>query len=363
MENKLAIIIPAYKTSHIEEVFRCIKNQTCQRFDLYVFDDASPYDIRSYFNRYFTESDHVHFHRFEENMGGLNLSEHWNRCLQMTGEEEWVWYFSDDDIMSIDCVESFYENLQNPDVCDVMRFTLNGTNEANEFLSFRNPETTTLTCEEFFSQIYLGKIDARMPEFILRRSKLLQIGGFVPYDLAWRSDNATVMRMTYPHYIYNLPKGEVLWRWGEDNISGLDALNKRKNAVTVQFFNWVDDFFKTHGLKYAMTEEELLKIYAYSLLPEKDASPLEILSDIATKLKLITTEEQRKVFMLAGEKSLVMHICNGISVPLEKRLDYVTEKNQKHLKLFRLVLVVSVIELTIILLMLSILLGKQHFAI
>ena len=212
-----------------------------------------------------------------------------------------------------------------------------------------------LTCEDFFSRIYLGKIDARMPEFILRRSKLLEIGGFVPYDLAWRSDNATVMRMAYPHYIYNLPKGEVLWRWGEDNVSGHDILNKRKNAVTVQFFNWVDDFFKTHGLKYAMTEEELLKVYAYSLLPEKDVCPLEILSNLATQLKRITTEEQRKIFMLAGEKSLVIHICNGVSASLEKRLDYMTGKNQKHLKLFRLVLVVSVIELIIIVLLLSIL--------
>ena len=153
MENRLAIIIPAYKTRHLETAFQCLQQQTCQRFNLYVFDDASPNDVRGCFDRWFVESEQVHFHRFEDNMGGQNLSKHWNRCLKMTGAEEWVWLFSDDDMMSPDCVATFYEYVDHPDVRDVLRFPLNGTDESGEFIPFRNPSTQMLTCEEFFCQI------------------------------------------------------------------------------------------------------------------------------------------------------------------------------------------------------------------
>lgn len=284
-------------------------------------------------------------------MGGQNLSKHWNRCLKMTGAEEWVWLFSDDDMMSPDCVATFYEYVDHPDVRDVLRFPLNGTDESGEFIPFRNPSTQMLTCEEFFCQIYLGKIDARMPEFVMRRSKLQEIGGFVPYDLAWRSDNATMMLMAYPHYIYNLPKGEVRWRSSTENVSGLDMLNKRKNAVTVQFFNWVDSFFAAHGLKYSMTEEELLKVYAYSLLPEQDVCPYDLLRDLAAKLHVVTTEEQRNIFMSAGDKSLVMHIGNNLHRQWQWQLDDVRRRQQLDRRRYLVSLVVAIVELIAIVLL------------
>lgn len=312
--NRLAIIIPAYKVGHLDKVFQCLKEQTRKDFSLYVFDDASPYDIKGCFDQFFEESENVHFHRFSENMGAKNLASHWNRCLSMSGDEEWVWNFSDDDIMTDNCVEEFYRHVDDPDVHDIMRFTLNGIRH-DRYVDFPNPTVPVLSSAEFFCQLYTGVIDARMPEFVMRRRKLEEIGGFVAYDLAWRSDNATVMKMAYPHGIYNVTHGTVYWRKGTENISGRTDYNQRKNTVTVAFFNWVDDFFHEHGLAYTVSAEELMVIYARSFLPVKGEDMDGMLRNIASQMKLVNSPKRQQILMEEGKKSL----RRIISIQREKR--------------------------------------------
>ena len=306
--NRLAIVIPAYKIEHLGKVFQCIKNQTCQDFSLYVFDDASPYDIKGCFDVFFKESETVHFYRFPDNLGSINLSRHWNRCVELAGDEEWVWNFSDDDVMSPDCVEEFYKHVDDADVHDVMRFILNGTNNSNQVVPFRNPTVRVLSCVDFFSQNYMGIIDARMQEFVFRRNKLREIGGYVPYDLAWRSDNATVMKMAYPYGIFNLPKGEVLWRKGTENVSGRTDYNKRKNEVTIEFFNWVDVFFTEHNLSYTISEDNLLKVYAWSLLLENKMNLDERVQEISSRLVFINSTQRQQLFLKEAKRSLKRHL-------------------------------------------------------
>ena len=43
--KKLAIIIPAYKDTYLHNALSSISNQTCKDFNLYIGDDASPYDL------------------------------------------------------------------------------------------------------------------------------------------------------------------------------------------------------------------------------------------------------------------------------------------------------------------------------
>jgi glycosyltransferase involved in cell wall biosynthesis len=45
--NKLAIIIPAYKITFLDEALNSIANQTCLDFTVYIGDDASPHNIES----------------------------------------------------------------------------------------------------------------------------------------------------------------------------------------------------------------------------------------------------------------------------------------------------------------------------
>lgn len=43
MENKIAVIIPAYKDTYLLNTLISINNQTDKKFNLYICNDSSPY--------------------------------------------------------------------------------------------------------------------------------------------------------------------------------------------------------------------------------------------------------------------------------------------------------------------------------
>ena len=258
----LAIIIPAYKVDYIDQTFESILKQTNQNFHLYVFDDASPYPVREHYEKYFANKKNCSYFRFEKNLGGKNLAEHWERCVHKT-KEDWFWLFSDDDIMSSNCIDSIL-SIINKTTSDVLRTTLCSFKDNDLRSSVKLNFEDNLDSFEFFEKLVLGKIDARMPEFIFRRAKFELVHGYVKFDLAWRSDNATVMLMTYPNFIQTLSDCSVFWRSSGVNISKIkdSTILARKNNSTIAFFSWVDRFYNCNNVKYGLSNMKLLKVYA-----------------------------------------------------------------------------------------------------
>ena len=108
MAYKLAIVIPAYKRLFFKAALESIANQTCLDFTLYIGNDNSPEDLYSTVKEYESRLN-IKYQKFEENFGGSNLVSHWERCLDLVQDEEWIWLFSDDDTMEENCVEKFYQ--------------------------------------------------------------------------------------------------------------------------------------------------------------------------------------------------------------------------------------------------------------
>ncbi len=281
-DNRIAVVIPAYKIDYIEQTFESIARQTDKHFNLYVIDDASPYDIKTLFDKYFLATSNAIYYRFEENLGGKDLVAHWNRCLTFLNKEEWVWFFSDDDIMCEQCIEKFYDsiNVMEKDQHYVLRFNWIEIDIHNKPTKNIVTYRQNLSVEHFFSELYLRRIDARMQEFVFSREKLTLNQGFVPFDLAWRSDNATVISVGYPKTIHTIQGALVYWRKSASNISGRTdiQMNIRKNIATINFFNWVDVFFKKQNIEYDIPITDLIHIYAVHILPiDKGISWMRIL--------------------------------------------------------------------------------------
>lgn len=124
MENKkLAIVIPAYKVSYFRQVLDSINNQTCKNFTLYIGDDCSPYDLSKIVETY-KSSISIVYKRFDKNLGGNNLVDHWNRCIDMVKNEDYIWFFSDDDKMEENCVANFYQALISLGEKDLFHFNV-----------------------------------------------------------------------------------------------------------------------------------------------------------------------------------------------------------------------------------------------
>lgn len=264
--KELAIIIPAFKIAYLDKVFECIIHQTSKEFTLYVFDDNSPYPIKDMFDRFFASWNNAYYYRFDNNLGGKDLAAHWKRCVEYSGNEEWVWLFSDDDLMTEDCVEQILYALRNNQdrIDDVLHFDICQIDGLGNVERIMPSYPQNISASDYYALLHTGKIDTRMPEFIFRRSKLRNIGGYVSFDLAWKSDNATVTAMTFPGTIYTLPKGMVSWRLSNKNVTGTyidEAGEERKYRATVDYHNWTYNFFRNNKVPFGMTKRQLFISY------------------------------------------------------------------------------------------------------
>ena len=96
MENKIAVIIPAYKDTYLLNTLISINNQTDKKFNLYICNDSSPYNIEKVLAD-FKKINKIHFEyiKFENNLGGSDLIQHWNRCINQIKNEEWSRFHQD----------------------------------------------------------------------------------------------------------------------------------------------------------------------------------------------------------------------------------------------------------------------------
>ena len=45
--------------------------------------------------------------KFQSNLGGNDLAKHWNRCLDLVENEEWIMILGDDDFLDDDVISEF----------------------------------------------------------------------------------------------------------------------------------------------------------------------------------------------------------------------------------------------------------------
>jgi len=244
--NRLGIVIPAYKQEFLRKTLESIIHQTDQHFDLYVFDDCSPYELDSII-RPFADRCKL-YHRFDENMGGKNLVSHWNRCVKMV-DNEYIWLFSDDDIMSSNCVSKFYETLSVTDESyDVYRFNTIVINSNSIKVSQSSSHPYSQKVESFLVSRLSNRCRSYMPEYIFRRSCFAKnANSFVQFPLAWNSDDATWILFGANQGLKLIDNAFVNWRYSGENISSLRTNSKDKFIADCQYYSWLykQRFIKT----------------------------------------------------------------------------------------------------------------------
>jgi glycosyltransferase involved in cell wall biosynthesis len=238
MNNKLAIVIPAYKSTYFEKTLQSIASQTNKNFVLYIGNDAGDKDIRSIVSRYAIKLDIV-YKEFEQNIGRESLIKQWNRCVEMVVNEKYVWYFSDDDIMEPNCVDRLFEELdQSKEFYDVYRFNTRLIGSENEII-FENQEHPEIETSNEFAQMRLA--DERMSaacEYIFRLDTFKRKGGFVDFPRAWCSDDATWIKLASDIGIKTIKGPKVSWRTSSQRISGNSDNKAQKISALKKYLLW-----------------------------------------------------------------------------------------------------------------------------
>lgn len=250
--DKLAIVIPAFKKKFFDKTLESFSQQTCKDFTIYIGDDASTEDLEGIVRKYDSHL-HIVYHKFESNLGSTDLVSHWERCIDLVKDEQWIWFFSDDDVASPDCIEGFFETIKtyngNNIYNKVFRFTLNITDQ--ELYTVSKYETPAIFSVEYFLQNYFitHEFTNRVIEFIFSRSLYNEKGKFVKFPLAWGSDLATFLKFGQQAGFISIIRGEVFWRSSGDNISGSIDHSYETNKIDAytQCFLWLFDFVQGYS--------------------------------------------------------------------------------------------------------------------
>ncbi|MFD2598077.1 glycosyltransferase family 2 protein [Sphingobacterium corticis] len=243
----LAVIIPAYKSDYLESALTSFSKQSNKNFVLYIGDDASPYDLTPIINKFKSKLEIV-YQRFEENFGSKSLVKQWERCIEMSSEN-WIWLFSDDDVVKSDAVDNFFSIVNsNSEFYKLRTEVINvDGNLHDQFTNARgkNDVGSTIPSEDFIKRrLQSDGFRSFAVEYIFSR-KLYNENKFVEFPLAWASDDAT-------WFLYSLKNGGkitvidsvVYWRYSGSNLSSESKQHdivRQKILASLSYVIWVKD--------------------------------------------------------------------------------------------------------------------------
>lgn len=244
----LAIVIPAYKSTFLSAALDSIAAQTCKDFTLYIGDDCSPNDLKSIVDNY-TDKINIVYKRFDKNLGGRDLVAQWERCIDMTQGEEWLWLFSDDDVMDSHCVEEFYKCHKRHSQEGLFHFNINEIDFNGKLIKKLAPWPDFITPKQFLDNKTLGKAPTFVVEFIMRYSLFIKQGRFQNFDLAWGSDYITWLKLSDANGgIRTIKTPRISWRGSGENISNdfSQQVIFRKMRAMFRTVKYVTDFAESH---------------------------------------------------------------------------------------------------------------------
>ncbi|WP_418263877.1 glycosyltransferase [Flavobacterium faecale] len=234
----LAIIIPYYKKTFFEETLQSLANQIDKRFKVYIGDDASPENPSELIAKYIDQLDLV-YQRFESNLGGISLVQQWNRCIDLSRDEEWLMILGDDDFLGENCVASWYENHDLfSNKSQVVRFSSKLVFEEDNTISnlFEHPVWEMAT--DSFYRKYQNITRSSLSEYIFSRKSFIKYG-FCDYPLAWNSDDRAWLDFSDEKPIFTINECTVFVRISSLNISGKTDNIYDKSLSQIKFYRFL----------------------------------------------------------------------------------------------------------------------------
>jgi glycosyl transferase family 2 len=207
----LAIIIPAYKGRHLAHTLDSFAAQTDRRFRIYVGDDGSPDDIAAIVAPFRGRLDLI-YRRFSENVGRRSLAQHWDRTIRL-GNEPWLWLFSDDDIVSPDCVKIFLQRISLDDQTNaLLRFQVRGIDIEGRPTDAVTAYPAFETWEDYTRRLLQPATWIILQNVIFRRSIYFAEGGFDDFPSGFGTDLIAWAKFGRLGGLETLPAGCVFYR-------------------------------------------------------------------------------------------------------------------------------------------------------
>lgn len=289
----LAIVIPYYKLTFFKETLNSLANQTNKQFKVYIGDDGSTEDCKDLLSFYNQQFDFI-YHRFENNLGSISLTQQWDRCIALCKDEKWLMILGDDDILGNNVVDEFYKQYHLfKDKSNIVRYSsiIIDNNSIEKSKKFEHKIWENAYDSYFRKFEWLTR--SSLSEHIFLRSKYDKYG-FADYPLAWFSDDNAWLEFSEGKEIFSINEATVFIRNSELNISGRNDNHVLKAQAKIAFYKNIID----KRLFFFSKEKRLRILYEYET----------------------TLRDQNNLFLKEWITMLIKYLVNYDSYTLKKYL-------------------------------------------
>lgn len=212
---RVSVGLPAFKARFFRDALACWRAQTFTDFEVLVYDDASPEDLRTPYDEVCGGDPRFSFFRSAEN-SSPRFVKNWNRALAAARGEFFV-LASDDDVYAPDFLEKMVALADAHPACDLfycrMAYFQEDPARPTSF-SWKNPGFESQV-EYLYALLCLHR-HAVAPNYFMRRAALCAMGGFVDLPAAWASDWLTWGHLARRGVVW---QPEVLLKWRSSGVN------------------------------------------------------------------------------------------------------------------------------------------------
>lgn len=252
-----SFILPAYKKRFLAEAIDSIITQSYPDFELVVVDDDSPEGLAELVQGF--NDSRIRYEKNQKNIGGEDLVANWNHCLQYA-KNDFVILATDDDVMEPDYLADVVKCLEVHPNVDLVRTCVKKIDSEGNILEYELLPKEYLSCTEF---AYFGSIGliACVSNFVFRRDKLIDIGGFVNFPHAHYSDVATALAMS-KQGVACVQAYHLNFRMSDINLSNTIKPNMAVSQMdaTHMFMEWLERFLEQIE---AETKDHFYTVHAF----------------------------------------------------------------------------------------------------
>ncbi|MCB7481329.1 glycosyltransferase [Christiangramia sediminis] len=226
----IAIVIPYFKITFFKETLASLANQSNKDFHVYIGDDNSPEDPYPLINLYKSKCN-LQYKKFDTNLGSISLAKHWERCIEMTRDEEWIMLLGDDDVLSYNVIDQFYKQLNKSEIMtNVIRFASSpiDANGKETWKVFQHPEY------ESSIDFFFRNRRSSLSEYVFNKN-VLKEKGFHDFPIGWCSDILAVLEVSNFSTINSINNAVVYIRSSSMNISN-KKYKQREKAIAAKTF-------------------------------------------------------------------------------------------------------------------------------
>ena len=234
----VAIVIPYYKIAFFEQTLSSLADQSNGNFKVYIGNDNSPENPEEMIDS-FRENLNITYKNFEDNLGGTSLPAHWERCIKMTKDEEWIMILGDDDFLQNNVVSSWYAQYKTfASKTNLVRFSSRLISGAGKEFSGNYLHPIWESAPDAYFRKHRDLTRSSLSEYIFSKEAFRE-NKFYPYPLGWHSDDRAWLEFSKELPIYTINEAVVDIRLSPVSLSGRTDNLSQKATATQKFLKYL----------------------------------------------------------------------------------------------------------------------------